>query len=201
MKVLHIDASPRTVRSVTRKLSAGFIQNLRLKVPGLQVTHRDVGHHPPPFISDAWVGAAFAPADHDDPSMKGILLHSDALTAELLSCDTLLIATPMHNFSIPACLKAWIDQVVRTDMTFKLTEEGVEPLVKGKKALIVTSRGGFVAGTDFDFQEPYLRKILGFIGITDVTFVHAEGVNSGEKEREAAMTQASAKLIELAKGW
>jgi FMN-dependent NADH-azoreductase len=107
----------------------------------------------------------------------------------------------MHNFSIPACLKAWIDQVVRTDMTFKLTEEGVEPLVKGKKALIVTSRGGLVAGTDFDFQEPYLRKILGFIGITDVTFVHAEGVNSGEKEREAAMTQASAKLIELAKGW
>ena len=71
----------------------------------------------------------------------------------------------MHNFSIPACLKAWVDQVVRTDMTFKLTEEGVEPLVKGKKALIVTSRGGFVAGTDFDFQEPYLRKILGFIGI------------------------------------
>jgi FMN-dependent NADH-azoreductase len=133
--------------------------------------------------------------------MKGVLHHSDALTAELLACDTLLIATPMHNFSIPACLKAWIDQVVRTDMTFKLTEEGVEPLVKGKKALIVTSRGGFVAGTDFDFQEPYLRKILGFIGITDVTFVHAEGVNSGEKEREAAMTQASAQLIELAKGW
>jgi FMN-dependent NADH-azoreductase len=69
MKVLHIDASPRTVRSVTRKLSAGFIQNLRLRFPGLQVTHRDVGHHPPPFVSDAWVGAAFAPADHDDPAM------------------------------------------------------------------------------------------------------------------------------------
>ena len=201
MKLLHIDASPRSVRSVTRKLSAGFIQNLRLRLPGLHVTHRDVGHHPPAFISDAWVGAAFAPGDQHDPSMKGILHHSDELTAELLNCDTLLIASPMHNFTISASLKAWIDQVVRTDMTFKITEQGVVPLLHGKKALVITSRGGFVAGTDYDFQEPYLRKILGFIGIMDVTFIHAEGVNSGEKERTEAMTQASAKLIELAKSW
>ena len=201
MKVLHIDASPRTVRSVTRKLSAAFIAALRVEHPGLQVVHRDVGHHPPAFISDAWVGAAYASADHDDPAMKGVLHHSDELTAELLACDTLLIASPMHNFTISASLKAWIDQVVRTDMTFKLTEEGVVPLLQGKKALVVTSRGGFVAGTDYDFQEPYLRKILQFIGITDITFVHAEGVNSGDKERADAMTLASAKLIELAKSW
>ncbi|MEI7652144.1 MAG: NAD(P)H-dependent oxidoreductase [Verrucomicrobiota bacterium] len=201
MKVLHIDASPRTVRSITRKLSAAFIAALRVEHPGLQVVHRDVGHHPPAFISDAWVGAAYAPADHDDPAMKGVLHHSDELTAELLACDTLLIASPMHNFTISASLKAWIDQVVRTDMTFKLTEEGVVPLLQGKKALVVTSRGGFVAGTDYDFQEPYLRKILQFIGITDITFVHAEGVNSGDKERADAMTLASAKLIELAKSW
>jgi FMN-dependent NADH-azoreductase len=201
MKVLHIDASPRTVRSITRKLSAAFIAALRGEHPGLQVVHRDVGHHPPAFISDAWVGAAYAPADHDDPAMKGVLHHSDELTAELLACDTLLIASPMHNFTISASLKAWIDQVVRTDMTFKLTEEGVVPLLQGKKALVVTSRGGFVAGTDYDFQEPYLRKILQFIGITDITFVHAEGVNSGDKERADAMTLASAKLIELAKSW
>ena len=201
MKLLHIDASPRTVRSVTRKLSATFIGALREKHPGLHVIHRDVGHHPPAFISDAWVGAAYAAADHDDPAMKGVLHHSDELTAELLACDTLVIASPMHNFTVSASLKAWIDQIVRTDMTFKLTEDGVVPLAKGKKALIVTSRGGFVAGTDYDFQEPYLRKILGFIGITDVTFVHAEGVNSGDKERAEAMTVASAKLIELAKSW
>ena len=201
MKLLHIDASPRTVRSVTRKLSATFIGAMREKHPGLHVIHRDVGHHPPAFISDAWVGAASAPADHDDPAMKGVLHHSDELTAELLACDTLLIASPMHNFTISASLKAWIDQVVRTDMTFKLTEEGVVPLLQGKKALVVTSRGGFVAGTDYDFQEPYLRKILQFIGITDITFVHAEGVNSGDKERADAMTLASAKLIELAKSW
>ena len=201
MKLLHIDASPRTVRSVTRKLSAAFITALRSHHPGLHVTHRDVGHHPPAFISDAWVGAAYAPADHDDPAMKGVLHHSDELTAELLACDTVVIASPMHNFTVSASLKAWIDQIVRTDMTFKLTEEGVIPLVKGKKALIVTSRGGFVAGTDYDFQEPYLRKILNFIGITDITFVHAEGVNSGDKERAEAMTAASAKLIDLAKSW
>lgn len=201
MKLLHIDASPRTVRSVTRKLAAAFVNALRLKYPTLKVTHHDVGHHPPPFISDAWVGAAFSPADQHDPSMKGALQVSDDLTTELLACDALLIASPMHNFTVSAGLKAWIDQVVRTDMTFKVTEEGVVPLVKGKKALVVTSRGGYVAGTDYDFQEPYLRKILGFIGITDVTFVHAEGVNSGEKEREQAMTEASAKLIQLAQGW
>lgn len=200
MKVLHIDASPRTVRSVTRKLTAAFINALRVKHPGLKVTHHDIGHHPPAFISDAWVGAAFAPADHNDPAMKGVLHHSDELTAELIAADVLVIGAPMHNFTVSASLKAWIDQVVRTDMTFKITEAGVEPLLKGKKAIIVTSRGGFIAGTAYDFQEPYLRTILGFIGITDITFVHAEGVNEGEQARETAMTAASAKLIEVANG-
>jgi len=201
MKLLHIDASPRTVRSVTRKLSAGFIQNLRLRHPGLQVIHHDVGHHPPPFISDAWVGAAFSPADQHDPAMKGVLHHSDELTAELLGCDRLVIASPMHNFTVSASLKAWIDQVVRADMTFKVTEDGVVPLLHGKKAVVITARGGFVAGSDYDFQEPYLRKILGFIGITDVTFIHAEGVNNGEDARVAAMTKASADLVGLAQNW
>ena len=198
MRVLHIDASPRTVRSVTRKLSAAFVSALRLKHPGMKVMHHDIGHHPPAFISDAWVGAAFAPADHDDPAMKGILRHSDELTAELVAADVIVIGAPMHNFTVSASLKAWIDQVVRTDMTFKITEQGVEPMLQGKKAIIITSRGGFIAGTAYDFQEPYLRTILGFIGITDVTFVHAEGVNEGEKARETAMTTAAAKLIELA---
>lgn len=201
MKLLHIDASPRTVRSVTRKLSAAFVSALRLNHPELQVTHRDVGHNPPPFISDAWIGAAFAKGDFNDPSMKGALHHSDELASELLACDALLIASPMHNFNVSASLKAWIDQVVRTDMTFKITEEGPIPLVRGKKVLVVTSRGGYVAGTAYDFQEPYLRTILGFIGITDVTFVHAEGVNSSDKDREDAMTAASAKLIALAETW
>jgi FMN-dependent NADH-azoreductase len=202
MKLLHIDASPRTVRSVTRKLSSGFIQALRLKEPGLRVTHRDVGHHPPPFISDAWVGAAFSPDDQHDPAMKGVLHHSDELVNELLTCDALLIASPMHNFTVSASLKAWIDQVVRAGMTFKITESGdVAPLVLGKKALVITSRGGYVAGTDYDFQETYLRKILNFIGITDIMFIHAEGVNQGEKEREAAMTKASFELLNLAKTW
>jgi FMN-dependent NADH-azoreductase len=198
MKVLHIDASPRTVRSVTRKLTSAFINALRLKHPGLKVTHHDIGHHPPAFISDAWVGAAFAPADQNDPAMKGVLQHSDELTTELIATDLLVIGSPMHNFTVSASLKAWIDQVVRTDRTFRITEAGVEPLLKGKKAIIVTSRGGFVAGTAYDFQEPYLRTILGFIGITDVTFVHAEGVNEGEQARETAMTTAAAKLIEIA---
>ena len=98
MKLLHIDASPRTVRSVTRKLSATFVSALRLNHPELQVIHRDVGHNPPPFISDAWIGAAFAKGDFNDPSMKGALHHSDELAAELLACDALLIASPMHNF-------------------------------------------------------------------------------------------------------
>jgi len=160
-----------------------------------------VGHNPPPFISDAWIGAAFAQGDFEDPSMKGALHHSDELASELLTCDALLIASPMHNFHVSASLKAWIDQVVRTDMTFKITEQGPVPLVRGKKALVVTSRGGFVAGTAYDFQEPYLRTILGFIGITDVTFIHAEGVNSSDQERDDAITTASVKLVALAETW
>jgi FMN-dependent NADH-azoreductase len=135
------------------------------------------------------------------PSMKGVLRFSDELATELLACDALLIASPMHNFNISASLKASIDQVVRTDMTFKITEEGPVPLVRGKKALIVTSRGGFVAGTAYDFQEPYLKTILGFIGITDITFVYAEGVNSSDKDREEAINLASEKLVRLADTW
>lgn len=201
MKLLHIDASPRTVRSVTRKLSAYFITALREKYPNLRVIHRDVGHHPPPFISDAWAGAAFAKGDLNDPAMKGVLHYSDELVTELISCDCLVIASPMHNFNISASLKAWIDQIVRTDMTFKVTEKGTEPLLKNIKTLVVTSRGGFVAGTSYDFQEPYLKTILGFIGITDVTFIHTEGVNSSDEERERAMDTTTQKLQLLAKDW
>lgn len=201
MKLLHIDASPRTVRSVTRKLSAAFVTALRLKHADLRVVHRDVGHNPPPFISDAWIGAAFAKGDLNDPAMKGVLHFSDELATEVLACDALLIASPMHNFNISASLKAWIDQIVRTDMTFKITETGVVPLLTGKKALVITSRGGFVAGTSYDFQEPYLKTILGFIGITDVQFVHAEGVNHSDADRAQAMTTASARLIDIAENW
>lgn len=201
MKLLHIDASPRTVRSITRRLSSGFVKSLRLKNGELRVVHRDVGHHPPPFISDAWAGAAFSQAERNDPAMKGILHHSDELAQEVLNCDALVIASPMHNFTISASLKAWIDHIVRADLTFKITEQGPVPLVHGKKALVVTSRGGYVAGTAYDFQEPYLRTILGFIGITDVTFVHTEGVNSSDEEREKAITTASAQLLEIAKKW
>ena len=100
MKVLHIDASPRTVRSVTRKLTSAFIGALRIKYPTLKVTHHDIGHHPPAFISDAWMGAAFAPADHDDPAMKGVLQHSDELTTELIATDLLVIGSPMTSKSV-----------------------------------------------------------------------------------------------------
>ena len=112
--------------------------------------------------------------------------------------DVLVIGSPMHNFTVSASLKAWIDQVVRTDMTFKITEAGVEPLLKGKKAIIVTSRGGFVAGTAYDFQEPYLRAFFGFLGITDVSFVQVEGQAIGLEVAAKGLAAAKSAIASLA---
>jgi FMN-dependent NADH-azoreductase len=177
MKLLQIDASPRQ-DSVSRQLTSHFAENWKLQVPGGEVVHRDLANSPLSLITDDWIAGAHSNPAQQTIAHRSALQYSDKLIEELHSADVIVIGDPMHNFTISARLKAWLDQVVRFGKTFSYGESGPQGLVSDKKVYVFTSRGGaYPAGTSyakFDFQEPYLRHVLGFIGMTDVTFIHAE---------------------------
>ncbi|WP_207284743.1 MULTISPECIES: FMN-dependent NADH-azoreductase [unclassified Pseudomonas] len=207
--ILAIHASPRGERSHSRRLAEVFLGAWQARHPHAQLTRREVGRALIPPVNEAFVAAAFYPEPEARPlTMQADLAFSDELVAELLGHDLLLISTPMHNFSVPSGLKAWIDQIVRLGLTFNHTlDNGVaqyEPLVHGKKALIVTSRGGFGFGPGGELEalnhaDTLLRTALGFIGITDVTVVAAEGEESAERTFEISVAEAEQRLLTLAR--
>jgi len=197
MKLLQIDASSRQ-DSVSRQLTAHFAENWKEQVPGGQVVHRDLANSPLGLITDDWIAGAFSnPAQHS-AAHRSALQYSDKLIEELHSAEVIVIGDPMHNFTISARLKAWLDQVVRFGKTFSFGESGPKGLLTGKKVYVFTSRGGaYEPGTptaQFDFQEPYLRHVLAFIGLTDVTFIHAE--NQSKPELAPAAKAAAMQKIE-----
>ena len=176
MKLLQIDSSARA-SSVSRRLTAKFAEEWRRNHPDGEVIQRDLSVTAPPLITDDW-GATYLEDSKLTPAQRAYLSASDELIKELEAAETVVIGAPMYNFSIPSLLKAWIDQVVRMGKTFSYGPNGPQGLLQEKKVVIITSRGGsYGKGTvteAFDFQEPYLRHILAFIGLTNVTFVHAE---------------------------
>ena len=196
MKLLRIDSSARRT-SVTRKLTAQFAQTWKKENPGGQVTERYLTTTLLPLITDEWVeGSSVDPAQRT-AAHKHAIAASDGLIAELVEADTIVIGAPMYNFSIPFPLKAWIDQIVRRGRTFSYGPEGPKGLLKDKKVFVITSRAGaYGPGSPMeraDFQEPYLRFILGFIGIQDVTFINAE---SQGREAGGASLAAAGQQIE-----
>jgi FMN-dependent NADH-azoreductase len=200
MKLLRVDSSARR-NSVSRQLTGRFVEEWQREHPDGAVTERDLATTPLPHITDEWVQAI-----HSDPAtltreQKQVLQLSDMLVEELIQADTIVIGAPMYNFAIPAPLKAWIDQVVRVGKTVLFSAKGPQGILKGKKVYVVTSRGGaFRPGTPterFDHQEPYLRHILAFIGLTDVTFIHAENQKPGA-DAEVAKAAAIAQIQKLA---
>jgi FMN-dependent NADH-azoreductase len=200
MKLLRIDSSARR-NSVSRQLTARFAQAWQQEHPAGKVTERDLTTTVLPHITDEWVQAIYTNPESLTAEHKQVLELSDALVDELVQADTIVIGAPMYNFAIPAPLKAWIDQVVRVGKTVLFAAAGPEGILKGKKVVVVTSRGGaFRPGTPtehFDYQEPYLRHILAFIGLTDVTFIHAENQKPGA-QAEIAKAAAIAQIQQLA---
>lgn len=194
VKLLQVNASSRYDDSTTRALSARFIDTLRGRVGDLQVRERDVAAGLP-FIDAEWVGATFTPEARRNEHQRRALAYSDTLVQELADADILLIATPVYNFSIPASLKAWIDQVARAGLTFRYTENGPEGLLGGKRAYVVLASGGTPIGSEIDFASGYLRHVLGFLGIHDVTLIGAErlmqqagaAVDSAEQQIQQAI--------------
>lgn len=198
--LLHLDSSPRGERSHSRALTAEFARRWQTAHPGGCVVHREVGLTPLPLVSEAWIAAAYSdPAAHS-PEQAAAITVSDELIDELFAADELVIGAPMYNFAIPAALKAWVDQVVRARRTFDPTT--YQGLVTGKKATVITARGGAGYGPGeamaaLNHEDPYLRTILGFIGITDVSFVHAENTSGSDEVRQGSLERARAKIGEL----
>jgi FMN-dependent NADH-azoreductase len=194
MKLLQIDSSART-GSVTRRLTAKFAEEFRKNHPEGRVIHRDLSATVPPLITDDW-GATYLEDSKRTWAQRSYLSISDELIEELEAADTIVIGAPMYNFSIPSPLKAWIDQVVRLGKTVGYGPSGPEGLLTGKKAVVITSRGGaYEKGTvreAVDFQEPYLRHILGYIGLRNVTFIHVE--NQGKPEADVFFSAVTAKI-------
>ena len=200
MQLLRIDSSARR-NSVSRQLTARFVEAWQQEHPDGTVMERNLATTALPHITDEWVQAIRTNPESLTSEQKSVLQLSDALVHELVQADTIVIGAPMYNFAIPAPLKAWIDQVVRVGKTVLFAASGPQGILKGKKVYVVTSRGGaFGRGTSterFDYQEPYLRHILGFIGLTDVTFIHAENQKPGA-QADIAKAAAIAQIRELA---
>ncbi|MBE9167739.1 FMN-dependent NADH-azoreductase [Pleurocapsales cyanobacterium LEGE 06147] len=189
--ILHLDSSPRGDRSLSRALTSEFNRTWQQTYPEDKIIYRDLGHHPVPFVDESWIAAAFSPAEQLTPELKTAIEISNELIDEFLAARVRVFGIPMYNYTIPANFKAYIDQIVRVGRTFAVTSNGYEGLVKDqKKILVVTTRGGSYANSPLDFQEPYLQAIFEFIGITDVTFIHAENLAMGGEARQQSLAQA-----------
>jgi len=180
-KLLKIDVSPRGDSSVSRTLARQFAEQWQKSHPGGQIVTRDLVKTSLPFVDLPWIAGAYTAPDQHTAEHKEALKVSNELTAELLAADEILLSTPMYNFNLPAVLKAWIDHIVRAGVTFSVGAEGYKGLVTGKKTTVIIASGGaYPAGTPYEsynYESPYLRHILGFIGLTDLTFVQAGGTN------------------------
>lgn len=198
MNLLHIDSAITGAGSVSRRVSAALVAAARAADPALHVTYRDLDAEPVPHLDSGAVGKLRGGEDAaaDD---AGVALNR-ALIEEFLAADIVVIGAPMYNFSVPSQLKAWIDRIAVPGRTFRYTESGPEGLAGGKKVFVASSRGGVYSdgpAAAADFQEPFLRQVLAFFGIDDVTFVRAEGVGLGPDSARAALEAALAEAGQI----
>jgi FMN-dependent NADH-azoreductase len=188
--LLHLDSSPLE-SSISRELTREFVKTWKNAHPDGTVIYRDLAANAPKPVDTAWIYASFTPEANRTPEQKAALALSDELVAELERADEYVFGVAMHNFSIPSVLKLWVDQIVRNGRTFVYSESGRQGLLHGKATILVASGGVYEAGTPagaMNFVDPYLKTILGFVGLTDVTFVTAGGaaqLMTGAVDREA----------------
>jgi FMN-dependent NADH-azoreductase len=189
--LLHVDSSPLGDASISRQLTKEFVQHWKKAHPNGKVITRDLSILNLQPVTAEWVGAAYTPQDARTPAQREFLAVSDSLIADLEEADEYVFGVPMHNFGVPSVFKLWIDQVVRVGKTFSYASGAPEGLLKGKKATVIVASGGvYDAATvmaSFNFVEPYLRTVLGFIGVTDTKFISAGGaaaLNYGKVDRQ-----------------
>lgn len=183
-KILHINSSGRVDGSVTRDISAQLVSQLQQQT-GYDTSTLELAEGLP-FIDEQWITANFTDPEQRSDRQQAKLALSDSLVTDLQQASHIVIAAPIYNFSVPAVLKAWIDMVARPRVTFRYTENGPEGLLKGKKAYLVVASGGVPLESDFDFATPYLRQVMGFLGIDDVTLINANELGQAANEEDVA---------------
>ncbi len=179
-KILHIISSPRGDASYSIRLGRSIIEKLQTAYPDSIVKENILVNKQFPHLEEAQISSFYTPAENRTPQNLAAIQHSDEAIQEILEADILVIGAPMYNFSVPSTLKAWIDHIARAGVTFKYDKNGPKGLVEGKKAYLAVASGGIYSEglmKPYDFVAPYLQAVLGFIGITDVTVVRAEGTS------------------------
>ncbi len=201
MKLLHVDSSITGTQSVSRQLTVEIVTKLRQVTPDLGITYRDLAAKPVPHLSGSILAARQPAAGQPSAEVEHDLVLSAKALDEFLAADIVVIGAPMYNFGVPSQLKAWIDCLAVSGKTFRYTETGVEGLAGGKRVVIASSRGGFYAGSSpmasLDHREAYLSGFFGFLGVTDIAFVRAEGVNISPEQRQRGIDSALAEVAAL----
>ena len=194
-RLLILTASPRDTQSRSRAAAARLVEALGRCLPALAIVEHDLGREPPPFPDAAFVAASLTPPAERSPEQREALVFADALIAELDAADLVLIATPMHNFTVPASLKAWIDHVVRPHATFRSTPAGKVGLLRDRPVLVLIACGGPVGqgpADQIDFLSPYLTYTLGTIGLADIEILRLDRLSRGAEALARAEAELSA---------
>jgi FMN-dependent NADH-azoreductase len=188
--ILQINSAARSQGAQSTLLANEMTEKLQRSNPGAQLVVRNLQAEPLPHLDDVILGAFFTPADQRTPEQAAISRRSEALIAELQAADIIVIGAPMYNFGISSQLKTYFDFISRAGISFQYTAEGAEGFVTGKKVFIVMARGGQYVGSPDDTHTSYLQTFLGFLGMTDVTFIYAEGLAMGPDVASAALAAA-----------
>lgn len=194
--LLKINSSILTTGNANR-LAEAFVARWQAAHPQGRVMERDLTRQPIPHLDEITLTGFGTSAERRTPAQQAAVARSDELIAELKAADVIVIGVPMYNFGIPSPLKAWIDHVARAGITFKYTEQGSVGLLQHKKVYVLAARGGMYAGSASDTQTPYLRLFLGFLGLGDVEFVYAEGLNMGAESKARGEQAALARIDAL----
>ena len=197
MNILQINSSARSANSQSSRLANDIVARLQSGQPAATLSVRDLGTTPHPALDETALGALFTPADKRSADQAARVALDDALIAELQAADVVVLGVPMYNFGVSAQLKNWIDAVARTGVTFRYTEKGPVGLLQGKKVYVALTRGGLYRNTPADTQVPYLKTFLGFLGMTDVQFIYAEGLAMGPEAEQKALASARTQIEDV----
>lgn len=197
-KLLQIKTSIFSNHGQSSQLSDAFVSAWRSANPNGEVTTRDFAVDPVPHLDGPGFQAFLSKPDERSAEQQAKIDYSDRLIAELTSADVVIVGVPMYNLGVPSMLKSYFDHIARAGITFRYTENGPKGLVTDKKVFIFATRGGRYAGTSMDTQTDFVRNFFAFIGINDIEFIYAEGLNMGETSKTESLAQAHASLSSIA---
>ncbi|WP_409529308.1 FMN-dependent NADH-azoreductase [Zwartia sp.] len=197
MKVLQVNTAARSAGANSTQIANSVTKRLMAKHPSATLEVLDLAINPHPALDESGLGAIFTPVDQRTAEQHARVEQDNALIAQVQASDIIVIGVPMYNFGISTQLKNWIDAIAKAGVTFRYTESGPEGLIKGKKVYVALARGGIYRDTPNDTQVPYLKMVLGFLGMTDIEFIYGEGFALGSESVEKAFASAEDQIHQL----